>query len=103
MTNAASVTISHNPRGTGGRYIAAIEGESVTGHLDWELTGSQSDPVRVATHTIVPPSIGGRGIAALLVERLIADARAHGFKVAPQCSYVAVKFDRNPDWAELRA
>ena len=100
MTNKQAVTITHEKRGSGGRYIARIEGEEHTGHLDWEPTG---EGVRTATHTIVPPEIGGRGIAALLVERLIHDAREHDFRVVPQCWYVAKKFDQNPDWADLRA
>ena len=94
------VTIAHETHGDGGKYVATVPGESVTGYLEWEPRG---DDVRVATHTIVPPAIGGRGIAGLLVDRLIEDAREQGFKVVPQCSYVAVKFDRNPDWADLRA
>jgi predicted GNAT family acetyltransferase len=51
----------------------------------------------------VPKSIGGRGIAGLLVDALIADAREEGFRIVPQCWYVAKKFDANPDWADLRA
>ena len=92
--------ITHEPFGQGGKYIAKIAGESATGRLEWQPGG---DNVRVATHTIVPSEIGGRGIAALLVRRLIADAREIGFKVVPQCWYVAKKFDENPDWADLRA
>ena len=79
------VTITHHVQGQGGRYVAAIEGESAKGHLEWE---PQGDNVRIATHTIVPKEIGGRGIAGLLVERLIEDARRLDFKVVPQCSYV---------------
>lgn len=96
-----SVTITHHPHGKGGKYIAEIAGESATGYLEWEPGGS--DDVRVATHTVVPKSIGGRGIAGLLVDALIADARDEGFRVVPQCWYVAKKFDANPDWADLRA
>ncbi|WP_298306204.1 GNAT family N-acetyltransferase [uncultured Erythrobacter sp.] len=94
------VTITHQAHGDGGKYIAKVSGETATGHLEWEPDG---EGVRVATHTIVPSEIGGRGIAAQLVEELIADAREHGFKVVPQCWYVAKKFDQNPDWADLRA
>ena len=98
--NFDDVTIRHHVQGQGGKYVAHIEGESVTGHLEWEPGG---DDIRVATHTIVPDEIGGRGIAARLVERLIADAREQGFKIEPQCWYVAKKFDKNPDWSDLRA
>lgn len=102
------VTITHHAQGQGGKYIATLEGESHTGSLEWApQTGlpreSVAKDVRVATHTIVPDAIGGRGIAAQLVERLVQDARKKGFKIVPQCSYVAAKFDQNPDWADLRA
>ncbi len=100
MTKEAGVSITHQDAEIGGRYVARIEGETHTGHLDWEPL---EHDVRVATHTIVPRHIGGRGIAALLVNRLIKDAREHGFKIVPQCWYVAKKFDENPDWADLRA
>lgn len=96
-----AVTITHHADQTGGKYIAEISGETATGYLEWKPRGS--DKVRVAAHTVVPTQIGGRGIAGLLVDRLIADAREQGFKVVPQCSYVAAKFDENPDWADLRA
>ena len=88
------VTITHEAVSKGGKYIATITGENTTGYLEWE---PQGEGVRVATHTIVPPEIGGRGIAGLLVDRLIAEAREQGFKVVPQCWYVAKKFDKNPD------
>ena len=93
------VTISHHSQGKGGKYFADVPGETAKGHLEWE---PGSEGTRVATHTIVPPEIGGRGVAAKLVEALIADAREQGFKVAPYCWYVAKKFDENPDWADLR-
>ncbi len=102
------VTITHHAQGQGGKYVAQVEGESADGYLEWEpKTGlpdkEVADDIRVATHTVVPREIGGRGVAGLLVDRLIADAREQGFKIVPQCSYVEKKFDENPDWADLRA
>ncbi|MEL7199931.1 MAG: GNAT family N-acetyltransferase [Pseudomonadota bacterium] len=94
-----TITIHHEAHGDGGKYIAHVAGEDATGYLEWE---PRRDNVRVAAHTIVPDAIGGRGVAGKLVKALIADAREQGFKVDPQCWYVAMKFDRNPDWADLR-
>lgn len=112
MTNtpqaAPDVSITHHAQGQGGKYIAEVAGSTHQGYLEWEpKTGlpqeAVASDVRVATHTVVPPEIGGRGIAAQLVERLVADARQNDFKIVPQCSYVEAKFDEHPDWADLRA
>ena len=103
-----AVTIRHHVQGQGGVYVAHVEGEHAQGTLEWEpVDGVPQDGVtsdiRVATHTIVPKEIGGRGVAAQLVERLVADARRQNFLIIPRCSYVAKKFEENPDWADLRA
>lgn len=100
----ATVTITHHVQGQGGRYVAAVEGESIEGYLEWEPGGEQgAKEVRVAAHTVVPRAIAGRGVAAQLVERLVKDARRLDFLIRPDCSYVAKKFDENPGWAALRA
>ncbi|MBB3860066.1 hypothetical protein GGQ88_001327 [Novosphingobium hassiacum] len=99
MADKADVTITHFDQGARGEYHAKVEGSDVIGRL----TYSQKGDVVTADHTLVPPEIGGRGVAAQLVEALIADARKMGFKIVPQCSYVDVAFRRHPEWADLRA
>lgn len=96
----AEVIITHHDRGGSGRYVAQVAGSEHQGHLDWVARG---EGVRVATHTIVPPPIGGRGVAAELVKAMVADAREQGFRIEPACSYVEAMFRRNKDWAHLRA
>lgn len=94
------VTISSEGGLIHGEYIARVEGSPHVGQLTWKAA---SEGIRIADHTLVPPAIGGRGIAAQLVKALIADAREQGFRILPQCSYVAAMFDRHPEWADLRA
>ncbi|ALG59851.1 GNAT family N-acetyltransferase [Citromicrobium bathyomarinum] len=98
-----TATITHHVVGQGGKYIAHLEGEDAKGTLEWE-PGDEVDgkEVRIATHTLVPEAIGGRGVAAELVERLVADARKQDFLIRPDCSYVAKKFEEN-DWDAVRA
>lgn len=96
------IKITHHVQGQGGTYVAHLPGEDLTGYLEWEPENGNDD-VRIATHTVVPKPIGGRGVAAHLVRRLVADAQRKGFKIVPRCSYVAAKFDENPDWSDLRA
>ena len=94
-----SVTISTHGTADAGEYRAHVEGQKAYGRLTWVTR----DGVRVADHTIVPPEIGGRGIAGKLVAALIADARSQGFRIRPECSYVVAAFDKHPEWADLRA
>lgn len=94
------VKITRHNNGDSGEYHAHVAGSDAIGRLTWVR---RSDGARVAEHTLVPPEIGGRGIAGLLVKDLIADARENSFTIVPLCSYVAAKFDENPDWADLLA
>ncbi len=92
-------TITHHDNGTSGEYHARVEGADAIGRLTYVRRGD----VLVADHTLVPKEIGGRGIAADLVKALVADARVHGWKIQPQCSYVVAMFERHPEWADLKA
>lgn len=94
-----TVTVTRQDAGATGEYHAAVEGSSAIGRLTYVRRGD----VLVAEHTLVPPAIGGRGVAGKLVETLMADARAEGFRVDPQCSYVDAAFRKHPEWADLRA
>jgi len=83
---------------TKGRYVGAVDG--VDGEA--ELTFSIANPkLVIADHTEVPESMRGRGIGRLLVERLVADARAEDFKVIPLCPYVNAERRKHPEWADI--
>ena len=92
------VTITRHDAEGHGEYQAHVEGSEHIGRLTWVADGDR----RIADHTLVPPPIGGRGVAMRLVEAMIADARREGFRIVPQCSYVAVAFRRHPEWGDLR-
>jgi predicted GNAT family acetyltransferase len=91
------VTITRHETADHGEYHAHIPGSDHIGRLTWVLRNG----IRVAEHTLVPQEIGGRGVAGKLVEALIEDARAQGFKIDPQCSYVAKAFAKHPKWGSL--
>ena len=92
------ITITRELTPTKGRYIATIPG--VPGES--ELTFSRTSPTLViADHTSGPDSMRGMGVGIALVERLIADARAEGFKIIPLCPYVRAQYERHPEWADV--
>lgn len=91
--------ISRHDHTSQGEYQAHMPGSEAIGRLTWKARGG----ARIADHTLVPSEIGGRGVAAALVDALVADAREQGFTIVPQCSYVEAQFRRHPEWASLRA
>lgn len=97
MNHAPAIT--REDHGHHGSYQSAVPGTDAVARLTWTARGG----TRVADHTFVPPEARGKGIAQALVEALVADAQAQGFRIEPQCSYVAVQFRRHPEWSALLA
>jgi predicted GNAT family acetyltransferase len=94
-----TIAITRTDETSHGAYRAALPGADRPAELTWRALG----PLRIADHTFVPSALRGQGVAQALVEALVADARAQGFKVVPQCSYVAALFRRHPEWSDLLA
>lgn len=96
MPDAPTITLEDS--GTKGRYIATLPGRSEVA----ELTYSRVNPgLIIADHTGVPDSLRGTGIGQALVEHLVAEARAKGFKVIPLCPFVKAQRARHPDWHDV--
>lgn len=78
------------------RFRTEVEGAECV--LDYQLAGA----VMMITHTGVPARVGGRGIAAALVQAALDAAREQGWQVVPACSYAAMWMERHPEYAVLR-
>lgn len=50
-------------------------------------------------HVEVPPELRGRGVAALLMQGVVEDARRHGLTLVPVCSYAVTYLQRHKDKA----
>lgn len=92
---APALDIRHDAEG--GFFSVVVDG--VKGYVQYEREAD----ILMATHTVVPHSIGGRGIAGQLVMRLFEHARSEGLKVRPHCSYVAAWARKHPEVANLLA
>lgn len=89
-------SIQKETSGSKARYVLRRGGEEA------ELTLSIATPsLVIADHTAVPDSFRGTGAGAALVERLIADARAEGFKIIPLCPFVNAQRRKHPEWADV--
>lgn len=90
--------ITREVEGAKGRYVLRRDGAEA------ELTYSIASPTLViADHTGVPDAFRGAGAGRALVERLVADARAEGFKIMPLCPFVNAQRARHPEWADVFA
>ena len=90
------ITREHGP--TKGRYVIRRNGEEA------ELTYSVTSPTLIiADHTAVPDSFRGTGAGLALVTRMVADARAEGFRIMPLCPFVNAQRKKYPEWADAFA
>lgn len=84
----------------GGHYTLRLPDISTPAVLDY--TQPRPDH-RIATHTFVPDAMRGQGVGQHLVQALVDDARAQGFRIEAQCSYVRALAARHPEWADVLA
>ncbi len=51
--------------------------------------------------TLVPHALEGRGVGSALVRHALDHAKAQGWKVRPDCSFVKVYIDRHPEYQPI--
>lgn len=96
----SAITVHREDRLDQGRYIAAVEGRKGEAHIAF----TQREPgIISADHTVAPESLRGSGAAFALVEHMVADARARGFRILPMCPYVRGQYRKHPEWADVFA
>lgn len=78
------------------RFETEVEGH--VGYVEYVASGG----VLAIVHTIVPSAIGGRGIAAQLMQAAVDYAISQDLKVSPQCSYAEAWMRRHPQYDDLR-
>lgn len=88
-----SVPVVHEPAAS--RFTARVDGQLCV--CQYRLYGK----LMMMTHTGVPAALRGHGIAGALVRVALDHARAHGFKVRPDCSYVEAYMRRHPETLDL--
>jgi len=87
--------ISREEAGNKGRYVLR------QGDAEAELTYTiLSNTLRSADHAGAPMEMRGQGVGVKLIEQMIADANAEGWKIRPDCPFVALMQKRKPDWAD---
>ena len=87
--------IVHNPDDQ--RFQTDVDGHRC--QLDYTFT----DDVISMNRVYVPSPVEGRGIAGAITRYALDYARPRGWKVKPECPYVATWIERHPDYADLIA
>ena len=90
------VRIELEETGNKGRYAAHVAGSEEVAELTYSRV---SAALVIVDHTGVPDSLRGRGLGAKLAERVVSDARQHGFRIIPLCPFFKAQAARHPDWA----
>lgn len=87
----AEVKLQLAERGRGAFYLYE-EGEKAG-----EMVVGVSGTTLTVYHTEVDPKFEGRGLAKLMLEEMVAYARANKLTVMPLCPYVHAQFKRHPE------
>jgi predicted GNAT family acetyltransferase len=89
-----SIDVTEHERA--GRYEVRVDGR-LAGFADRTVRNG----LMVLPHTVVDRAYRGRGLAAELVRRALADARDRGLGVIPSCWYVAQYIGAHPAEVDL--
>lgn len=94
------LTVEREDGGAHGRYVIRLPG-GLEAEMTYRYSGDGS--AISIDHTFTPRAFRSRNVAAMLMERAVADARRDGIKIRPECSYAVVQFRRHPEWGDLLA
>ena len=93
-----AISIEKRVAGTSRRYVGRID--SVDGEAELHFT-VRGPTLISADHSEAPTTMRGTGAAMALVEHMIGDARANGFKITPFCPYVLAQYRKHPEWSDV--
>ena len=93
-----NIDISHEENGSKGRYVALVAGTTEPAELTYSRV---SDHLIIVDHTGVPDSLRGKGVGAVLAQRVVQDARSQDFRIIPLCPFFKAQATRHPDWADV--
>lgn len=87
--------VVHNPAKH--RFELDVDGQTV--FTEYRIAGD----VMTLYHTLTPPALRGRGLAARVVQAALQHARTQGLKVLPLCWYVSGHINEHPEFRDLLA
>lgn len=61
----------------------------------------EEDKIIKLIHTEVPEELGGRGVAATLVEKTLVFLEENEYSLFPYCPYVFAYIKKHPEWKRI--
>jgi uncharacterized protein len=95
MSELNGLTVKHNDEAQ--EFALTVDGQLA------RIVYHRAPGIISLDHTLVPPPIEGRGVAAKLTKAALDFARAEQLRVVPACSYVAAYIRKNPEYQDLLA
>ena len=94
-TTTSGTVVRHDESGS--RYLLTLDDQTV-GLADYWVSGRSMH----FTHTEVDPTRRGQGLAGILIEQALDDARTRtDLTVVPDCPYVAHWIDQHAEYQDL--
>lgn len=59
--------------------------------------------IRTLTHAEVPKAVEGHGVGSTLAHGALELARTQGYKIVPQCPFIAAFISKHPEFRDLVA
>ena len=81
-----------------GTYVATIPGVHGIARLNYKRERAD---LLIAEHTETSEGLQHKGVGVALIQRMVEDARAEGFKIYALCSYVEDERRSHPEWADV--
>jgi predicted GNAT family acetyltransferase len=78
------------------KFTIAVDGKTV-GLTEYADEGRS----RVFPHTEVNDGFEGRGLGSIVIGEALAQTRAEGLRIVPQCPMVVAYVDKHPEYADI--
>lgn len=91
------IVVSVEDSGAKGAFVARRGGDEL-GRMTFSRAG---DARVIADHTEVSDAAKGQGVGQLMFDALVAWARDQRVRVVPLCPYVASRFTKQPEAADV--
>ena len=87
--------LSVNKNDDTNRFELIVDG--YTAFIDFK----QDDSIIKLIHTEVPEELGGKGVAAALVEKTLVYLETNNYSLYPYCPYVFAYIKKHPEWMRI--